>query len=151
MGTRFGTLSACQQLIYADMGMVKHAARVPGRSHPRFLSFSRLCRSTGPTDPPFFSGPNRIWSRKILDGFCRMSFIKAMDFENPALQTILRLPTADRIQAAREIIKSLDQPEDAPLSPKMIALLDAQLEDFHRNPDGGEDWETVRAAIESRL
>jgi putative addiction module component (TIGR02574 family) len=74
-----------------------------------------------------------------------------MDFENPALQTILRLPTEDRIQAAQMILKSLDQPEDAPLSDEMIALLDAQLEDFRRNPEAGEDWETVRASIESRL
>lgn len=60
-----------------------------------------------------------------------------MDFENPALQTILRLPTEDRIQAAQAILKSLDQPEDAPLNPEMIALLDAQLEDFRRMGRGG--------------
>lgn len=87
----------------------------------------------------------------MLDGRRPADIHMYMDLQDPALQTILRLPTEDRIQAAQAILASLNESEDAPLSPEMITLLEERLEEYRKNPEAGESWESVRASIEAGL
>jgi putative addiction module component (TIGR02574 family) len=63
-----------------------------------------------------------------------------------AVAAILQLPLADRIEAVKAIWESIGD-VSAPLSEAQRGELDARLDAYDRDPQGGESWETVRERV----
>ena len=64
---------------------------------------------------------------------------------------MLEMPVAERLQLVEEIWNSIaDEPGALEVTDGEKELIDQRLEAFHRTPDAGSSWETVRARIASR-
>jgi putative addiction module component (TIGR02574 family) len=58
---------------------------------------------------------------------------------------VMRLSVPERIQLVEDIWDSIAEvPESVPLSDEQKAELDRRLDAYHRNPDEGSPWGTVR-------
>lgn len=58
---------------------------------------------------------------------------------------ILNLSVPERIQLVEDIWDSIvEVPEAIPLTEAQKAELDRRLDAYHRNPEAGTPWETVR-------
>jgi putative addiction module component (TIGR02574 family) len=65
-----------------------------------------------------------------------------------SMADVLNLSVAERIQLVEDIWDSLAAlPESVGLTEIQRAELDRRLEDYHKNPDEGSPWETVKARI----
>ena len=64
-----------------------------------------------------------------------------------------RLPTADRLALAHQLLDSLAaDPEDpGPLTQAQADELDRRLQDMEDHPDDGVPWEVVKAAALARF
>jgi hypothetical protein len=63
----------------------------------------------------------------------------------------LDLTDEERAEEARELVASLDGPQDPNVEEAWIAEIDRRARKVVANPDGGEDWPAARAEIESKL
>lgn len=61
---------------------------------------------------------------------------------------ILELPLEDRILLVQDLWDSIAEfPEKIKLTAEQLEELDRRLEAFHRDPEAGSPWETVKARI----
>ncbi len=67
------------------------------------------------------------------------------------LPELLRLPTAERARLAAELIRSLDEFEDAEVAEAWISELDRRAREVISGTAKLESWEQVRQRIEARL
>jgi putative addiction module component (TIGR02574 family) len=67
------------------------------------------------------------------------------------LEEVLRLPIQDRAGLATEIIASLDGQADADAEAAWAVEVEARARRAQANPEGGTDWEVVRARVEDKL
>lgn len=59
-----------------------------------------------------------------------------------------QLSPMERLELAQELWDSVDEAEvDVPLTEAQRNELDRRLEEYERDPDGGETWEEVRDEI----
>jgi putative addiction module component (TIGR02574 family) len=64
------------------------------------------------------------------------------------LSEIAKLSVTEQIQLVEDIWDMIAQrPDNVPLSPDQIAMLDERLDDLEANPGGGLSWPDVRARI----
>jgi putative addiction module component (TIGR02574 family) len=65
-----------------------------------------------------------------------------------SMADVLHLSVAERIQLVEDIWDSLaGVPESVTLTDAQREELDRRLEDYHRHPDEGSPWETVKSRI----
>lgn len=67
------------------------------------------------------------------------------------LHEALDLSEEERAEVALELVASLDGPEDPSAEGAWIAEIDRRARRVHADPDGGQDWQSARAEIESKL
>ncbi len=66
----------------------------------------------------------------------------------PALDQILQLPAAERVEIAQEIWESVfDHPEGVLLTDAEKEELERRWEAFEQNPDEGEPWDDVKRSL----
>jgi putative addiction module component (TIGR02574 family) len=63
----------------------------------------------------------------------------------------LDLTDEERAEVARELVPSLDGPRDSDAEDAWAAEIERRARRVLAKPDGGEDWNAVRAEIESKL
>lgn len=62
------------------------------------------------------------------------------------------LTPIERLELAQELWDSVDGTEiELPLTEAQRNELDRRLEEYERDPDGGRDWEVVRAELLQKL
>jgi putative addiction module component (TIGR02574 family) len=65
-----------------------------------------------------------------------------------SLEEILDLPAVERVELAQQIWESVvDQPEGLALTPAQRDELERRWQAFQKDPDEGEPWEDVKAAL----
>jgi len=69
---------------------------------------------------------------------------------HPAFEEIFRLPVDERIRLVEDLWNSIPIREDLQLSPEQQRQLDAAIDGYERDPEGGIPWEEVKAHIISR-
>lgn len=63
----------------------------------------------------------------------------------------LDLSDEERAEVALELVASLDGPRDPRAEEAWVAEIENRARRVHADPEGGEDWATARAEIESKL
>ena len=64
---------------------------------------------------------------------------------------ILRLSVAERILLVEDIWDSIaESPDELQLTAAQSRELDARLDDYHRNPEGGTPWQDVLEKLRKR-
>ena len=64
---------------------------------------------------------------------------------------ITRLTARERLDLLEELWDSLDPNEAAPISPELAQELDRRASEAAAAPDGGRDWDQVKADLKRRL
>ncbi len=64
---------------------------------------------------------------------------------------ITRLTPRERLDLLEELWDSLDPNEAAPISPELAQELDRRASEAAADPDGGRDWDQVKADLKRRL
>jgi putative addiction module component (TIGR02574 family) len=64
---------------------------------------------------------------------------------------ITKLTADERIELIGRLWDSLEPEEAAPMSPELEAELRLRIAESDADPDGGEDWETIKQELRSRL
>ena len=67
------------------------------------------------------------------------------------LHDALDLSEEKRVEVALELVASLDGAEDPSADAAWTAEVDRRARHVHADPDGGQDWPSARAEIESKL
>jgi putative addiction module component (TIGR02574 family) len=67
------------------------------------------------------------------------------------LDEALDLSDEERAEVALELVASLDGPTDPGAEAAWAAEIDRRARRVHADPDGGQDWQSARAEIESKL
>jgi len=63
----------------------------------------------------------------------------------------LDLTDEERAEVALELLASLDGPSDADAEDAWVVEIERRARSVLSDPDGGEDWSSARAEIESKL
>jgi len=63
----------------------------------------------------------------------------------------LDLTDEERAEVALELVASLDGPRDADAEDAWVAEIERRARGVLADPDGGEDWSSARAEIETKL
>ncbi|MFO7564775.1 MAG: addiction module protein [Enhygromyxa sp.] len=59
-----------------------------------------------------------------------------------------QLTVAERIELLQELWNQIaDSPEEVEVTAAQRAELDRRLEDYHRDPEAGTSWESLRASL----
>jgi putative addiction module component (TIGR02574 family) len=64
---------------------------------------------------------------------------------------ITRLSPRERLDLLEELWDSLDPNEAAPISPELAQELDRRSAEAAADPDGGRDWDQVKADLKRHL
>jgi putative addiction module component (TIGR02574 family) len=71
-----------------------------------------------------------------------------MSMSRVAIDDILELPAAERVELAQQIWESVfNHPEDVSLTPAQKKELERRWLAFQERPDEGESWEDVKASL----
>jgi putative addiction module component (TIGR02574 family) len=67
------------------------------------------------------------------------------------LDEALDLSEEERAEVAFELVASLDGPADSGAEAAWAAEIDRRARRVHADPEGGQDWQSARAEIDSKL